>query len=323
MTAATTTKEDQIEFVPIFPEVAAIGGVKLTDAAVFGAVWFYSYKGKKTFCQAPKTTGDLIGCSANTVRLALKKLCELGLIEDLTPDRRNSPHDYKPIWLPKTGNQKQVTKDEQPEEGYLKQVTGLPKIGNQKPDRLPKIGNEKKVLNNSNNNSTNSYELVADAAAILENPKDHPVKTIKATKFTKSQYEQLLELEQANSPRKTLVNYIKAKLTPKPPAVEVYRSIAKIYPEQCLWDDIKATIGDNPSDLEMWRKIVKSYIGFGWNKRNIAIMLDYFSRRELPQFQHGQNGATNGTKTKTTLSGEKAERYRQIDQGGVTEAAGA
>jgi len=82
---------------------------------------------------------------------------------------------------------------------------------------------QKSYTQKKNYLSNNTYVLL-EPEAIIENPRDFSVKQIKSVRFTKSQYDAILEFEQnQDKPRVSLVNYIKSKfkvreLAPKTPA---------------------------------------------------------------------------------------------------------
>lgn len=73
----------------------------------------------------------------------------------------------------------------------------------------------------------------------------------------------------------------------KSPAVEAFRSAAQSWPARAQWPAITAAVGDEPAQLELWGRVVAGYILKGYNPRNVAGMLDFFSRGEVP-------GASNG-----------------------------
>ena len=135
------------EHIPLFVEMANCKHLNLTDIAVYGAVYFYSFQGEGTFNQAYETIAGRLAITKNTAKASLKKLADLGIINDLTPERRNAPHDYKPVWIPEIGIQKLVSIAD---EGYQKLVSRIPEIGIQKAKRIPKIG--------TNKNNTNKYK---------------------------------------------------------------------------------------------------------------------------------------------------------------------
>jgi len=70
--------------------------------------------------------------------------------------------------------------------------------------------------------------------------------------------------------------------TPTPPAIAVYREKAQRFPHKTLYQDIIETVGDDPEKLKLWGDVVKAYIAHGWNPANIAGMLDFFKRGEIP-----------------------------------------
>ena len=86
--------------------------------------------------------------------------------------------------------------------------------------------------------------------------------------------------------------------SPAPMAVEVYRQVARRYPDQVLWEEIQSTVGNTQDKLDFWKEIIIAYIGCGWNKLNINGMLAFFRRGQLPTTQPvAKNGGTNGTHT--------------------------
>jgi len=70
-----------------------------------------------------------------------------------------------------------------------------------------------------------------------------------------------------------------------------YRSVARLWPDKSLWPRLVEVVGDNPDDLAFWQHVVTSWIGCGWNKKNITGMLEFFKRRELPTTSGGKNNA--------------------------------
>lgn len=75
--------------------------------------------------------------------------------------------------------------------------------------------------------------------------------------------------------------------TPVPPAVTVYREVTDLNPQKS-WDPrLAETIGDDECELGRWREVCMRWIGLGWKKTNVAGMLDYFGRHELPGMGRG------------------------------------
>ena len=80
-------------FTPLFDVVIRAAGV--VGASVYGRVWRYC-QGERGVCQASMDTiADELGMSRHTVLRWLKALCEVGYLEDCSPDLRNRPHTYR------------------------------------------------------------------------------------------------------------------------------------------------------------------------------------------------------------------------------------
>ena len=174
-------------------------------------------------------------------------------------------------------------------------------------------------ITDTDKDSNNSNELLASADEILENPKIFTIKQIELCKFTISQYELLKDREKADGkPRKGVLKFIRAKLKPKSPAVEVYRSEANTYPEYSLWEDISREVGEKQEDLDFWRKVVHGYIGLGWNKFNVTNMLAYYRERKMPVMTNGATSpraSPNGKNGNHQSAGgaTSPEQQRQIE----------
>lgn len=67
-----------------------------------------------------------------------------------------------------------------------------------------------------------------------------------------------------------------------PSAVTVYREVTHLNPQKSWYGRLAETVGEDPADLERWREVCMRWIGLGWKKTNVAVMLDYFVRGELP-----------------------------------------
>jgi hypothetical protein len=83
-----------------------------------------------------------------------------------------------------------------------------------------------------------------------------------------------------------------AKVIPQevPPSVVAYHQLTRLYPPAFLWEEMDRTIGCN-GGVERWVEIVKAYISHGWNKANVANMLDFYRRGELPGAPRGSPSA--------------------------------
>jgi hypothetical protein len=68
-----------------------------------------------------------------------------------------------------------------------------------------------------------------------------------------------------------------AERTKPPAAVEAYREIARRYPDKATWEMIAHVVGEDEADLKLWQHSIKAGIAAGWNKLNVAAMLDVFN----------------------------------------------
>ena len=68
------------------------------------------------------------------------------------------------------------------------------------------------------------------------------------------------------------------KTTTIPEAIAAYREVTHLYPPRGIWDDVASAV----TDVDRWRRVVKAWVALGWNPRNIAGMLDYYRRGEIP-----------------------------------------
>ena len=73
----------------------------------------------------------------------------------------------------------------------------------------------------------------------------------------------------------------KRKRADVPPAVAVFHSVTERYPPKSWFRDLEEKV----TDLDRWEAIIKAYIGYGWNKRNVARMLQYYESNEVPSMK--------------------------------------
>lgn len=97
---------------------------------------------------------------------------------------------------------------------------------------------------------------------------------------------------------------------PTPEAVNVYRSVARTWPDKATWGQIANTVGDDAARLKFWSEVVSGYIALGWYKRNVAGMLDWFSRGELPHLQRNGNGKDTTDNDDKLTRAERMTRER-------------
>jgi hypothetical protein len=85
-------------FTPVRDEIVAKYGP--ITALVYGAVMRYCYMEKGVCYASFETIGKSIGLSRRSVINHLKLLCDAGLIEDTTPNRKHAPHTYRLAKVP-------------------------------------------------------------------------------------------------------------------------------------------------------------------------------------------------------------------------------
>ena len=68
----------------------------------------------------------------------------------------------------------------------------------------------------------------------------------------------------------------------QPIAIRVFRKAAHRFPNKSWWREVDEIVGEHPLDLELWGKIVRQWVGRGWNPINVAGMLEFFKRKEIP-----------------------------------------
>ncbi|MEI6309811.1 MAG: hypothetical protein WCP58_09240 [bacterium] len=98
---------------------------------------------------------------------------------------------------------------------------------------------------------------------------------------------------------------------PPPPAVEAFRRIAGIYPVRSWWPEIESAVGGN-GELARWEETVKAYVGLGWNRGNVANMLDFYRRGTLPQTSSGH--ADRRLREGTPHASPKAEAWLRLSE---------
>lgn len=80
-------------FSPIFDTMAARFGV--ITAAVFGAAWRHCQMRDRVCRASTHRMARLLGMNHSTVQRHLRRLVAAGYLEDMTPERRYSPHVFR------------------------------------------------------------------------------------------------------------------------------------------------------------------------------------------------------------------------------------
>lgn len=94
----------------------------------------------------------------------------------------------------------------------------------------------------------------------------------------------------------------------RPPGVDVYRGVARRYPDRAVWPLVEQTVGSESGDLDFWAEVVRAWIACGWNKLNVKGMLEFYGRRELPSTNGRQNGKDRQGNQPTFRNGEALDR---------------
>jgi hypothetical protein len=100
-----------------------------------------------------------------------------------------------------------------------------------------------------------------------------------------------------------------------PPAISAYRESAKAFPAKAQWPAIVAAVGDESDRLDLWRKVVSAYILCGWNPRNVAGMLEFFRRGDIPKPGNGHR--KNGRQETDWSSIDVDEMNRKLASGEI------
>jgi len=82
-------------FTPVIDVLAKELG--LMPALVYGRVWRFCQMKDKVCTASLETLAKPLGVSRKTVERHIKKLCQMGYLEDRTPDRKHRPHIYADI----------------------------------------------------------------------------------------------------------------------------------------------------------------------------------------------------------------------------------
>jgi len=69
---------------------------------------------------------------------------------------------------------------------------------------------------------------------------------------------------------------------PQPEAVRVYRDVMFRSLHQSQWAKVAGIVGDSAGALALWRQILESWRDHGWNKDNLARLLQLFAEGRVP-----------------------------------------
>lgn len=74
-----------------------------------------------------------------------------------------------------------------------------------------------------------------------------------------------------------------------PEPIAIYRKWAGLYPKKTLWNKINSVV----KDYKLWDKVVEGWISVGWKPTNIAGMLDFYKRGEIPGTKMARSQSQN------------------------------
>ncbi len=69
------------------------------------------------------------------------------------------------------------------------------------------------------------------------------------------------------------------------PAIVGYKSIVHLHVPVAWRQEVAATIGEKEADVTRWLELVRGWVGRGWNKQNVAGMLEAFRKGATIQTQ--------------------------------------
>lgn len=237
-------------FTPSFDCI--VQDIGIVGAAVFGRVWRYC-QGPQGVCRAAiATIADGLNLSTRTVLRWVKELCDLGYLEDMTPELRNKPHTYRDTG--KVSLQVQVVA-----------VTESPA-----------------TVTESHSAVTESHSHY-DRKSLEETSKRQSKRPKEREGASAPPPPAQEEKEPEPEPEQA---------TAKHPAIQAYREVARLYPSRAWYQAIADTIGEAKEDIARWRRIVMAWVGVGWNPRNVSGMLDYWGKAALPGEDNGHGSST-------------------------------
>lgn len=109
---------------------------------------------------------------------------------------------------------------------------------------------------------------------------------IREKKFTRAEWQAILQAERDANGRVTLIDWLDSKLNgSKHPAIQIYRDEMDSYPRRNQYQEIIEAVGEN-GRLEVWRSVVHDWKMHGWHPYNIAGMLDAFKQGGIKD-RHG------------------------------------
>lgn len=231
------------------------------------------------------TIEEETGYSRQATIDAIKKLAEMGLIERHTRTNQKGDADsnlYRVRGFFSMGNEGVVN---EVDHGWSTTLTTV--VNEVDPKKIPSKKNH-------------SEEEEKDGAPSAQPPDFLPeqftlsVKAIQERKHIRAEWEAIRAAEESRgtAARKSLLEFIDKKLSPNAhPAVQAYREATHYYPPAGWGDKIAARVWEN-GNLELWTNICTTWVGLGFNPRNVKGMLDCLDRGELPDTRSTRPAST-------------------------------
>jgi len=145
----------------------------------------------------------------------------------------------------------------------------------------------------------------------LPDPHELTVAEIKRLTLSIEEWRVVQDLEKRGKHRSSALSFIRSQINPMHPAVKAYQSITHTLPIDAMREKIAREIGDKPEDIELWKKVIIGYAGQGWNIYNIANMIVFYERGEIP-------ASRNQAKKKQRPPGSAADEWlRQRQEAGI------
>jgi hypothetical protein len=141
------------------------------------------------------------------------------------------------------------------------------------------------------------WSLKIAPAAPLVNSVDQVVNSVDQVVNSVDQTGQLSRPPSKKETKKKHEKKTKEKKEGNPPplAIQVYREIARRFPDKATWEGIDQAIGSDPAALDFWKQVITGWIGCGWNKLNVNGMLEFYRQKRIPTTNGGlKNGQSNG-----------------------------
>ena len=98
--------------------------------------------------------------------------------------------------------------------------------------------------------------------------------------------------------------------------LEMYRKRTGLHADSNVQKPAIQEVASRPgADLDLWDKVITAWVKHGWNKRNVAGMLEYYERGEIPST--GNRGKPNGPNKRPNPQRDPNETFIDPERGPV------